>query len=118
MKAAPRSGRVHRSFSGAGKAWAMTSSGWPLASATQANSCAHAAAEAGVIAYMRALATRVMSVFRSGVAQAVADVQPVGFFQHGMAKRDIGQRQAAMPEQDGLVVAFAAGRDRESTRLN
>src|SRR3546814_16466615 len=87
----------------------MTSSGWPLASATPANSCAHAAADAGVIAYMRALATRVMSVFRSGVAQAVADVPPVGLFPHGMATRAIGQRQAAIPEQDALAAAVAAG---------
>ena len=30
-------------------------------------------------------------------------------FEHGVAERDVGERQPAMPEQDGLVVALAAG---------
>ena len=48
-------------------------------------------------------------VHPSSKAQPLAEAQPVRLFQHGMAECDVAQRQAAMPEQDGFVVALAAG---------
>src|SRR5258708_26115067 len=42
-------------------------------------------------------------------AQALADAELAGFFEHGVAERDVAERQAAMPEQDGLGRVGAAG---------
>ena len=44
----------------------------------------------------------------SSKAQALADAFARAFLQHGVAERDVGQCQPAMPEQIGLVVALAA----------
>src|SRR4029453_17434933 len=42
-------------------------------------------------------------------AQFLADAEPGTLFDHGVGERDVGERQPAMPEEDGFVVALAAG---------
>src|SRR5258708_3587659 len=42
-------------------------------------------------------------------AQFLADAEPRTLFDHGVGERDIGERQSAVPEDDRLVVALAAG---------
>src|SRR5690348_1000216 len=44
----------------------------------------------------------------SRVAQALPDAETRGLLQHGVAERDIGKREAAVPEENRLVVALAA----------
>src|SRR5260221_9459241 len=39
------------------------------------------------------------------VAQRLADPQPRRLLEHGVAEGDVGEAEATMPEQDGLVVA-------------
>src|SRR5579862_8907555 len=43
----------------------------------------------------------------SRVAQPPADAAARRLLKHGAAERDVGERQATVPEQDGLVVTLA-----------
>src|SRR5262245_2456451 len=45
----------------------------------------------------------------SGEPQLLADAQALALLDHGVGQRDVAERQPAVPEQDGLVVALAAG---------
>src|SRR5919199_768573 len=77
----------------------------PARSATRANSASQAALAPGDTAYMRALAMRAMS----GEAQALPDAEPRRLLDERVAEGDVAEAQAAVPEQDGLVVALPPG---------
>src|SRR4051812_26687789 len=47
--------------------------------------------------------------YLSGVAQRLADAHRLSLVEHGGAKRDVRQRQAAMPEQYLFPIVLAAG---------
>ena len=42
-------------------------------------------------------------------AQPLPEVHALGFLKHEGAQRNIRQRQAAVPEQIGFIIALAAG---------
>src|SRR5712675_1929358 len=42
-------------------------------------------------------------------SQFLADAEPRALFDHGMGERDVGKRQAAVPEDNRFVVALPAG---------
>src|SRR5215831_11485615 len=85
----------------------MTSQSTPARATTHSSSVRQAAAAASPIAYIRAHA--IIGVARgSRVAQPRADAEPLRFREHRRAQRDVGRRQAAVPEQDRLVVVLAA----------
>src|SRR5437773_1230709 len=45
----------------------------------------------------------------SGVAKPLADAELLRFRQHCRAERDVAEAEAAVPKEDGLVVALAPG---------
>src|SRR5579871_2416999 len=86
----------------------MISSGTPLSFATHSKSRRQAAAAPGATEYMRAFAMRAaMALLRED--QLLTEAHAAGLLEHGVAQRDVGDAEAAVPEQDGLAVALAAG---------
>src|SRR6185437_14295595 len=84
----------------------MMRSGTPLRRDTASKRRRHAAAAPGATAYMRALASK----GSAGVeGEALADAETLRLLQHGGAERDIGDAEAAVPEEDRLVLALAPG---------
>src|SRR5262245_4946236 len=55
------------------------------------------------------VARRPVALLASSIAQPLPDAEPRRFVEHRATQRDIRERQAAVPEQDGLVLSLAPG---------